>query len=333
MLRLYLNGKSFKDLKTSEVLASTNKIGLLYIMLIRYANKMSADVVDIDTAKMLESVSETYLHECVETISIPRHFYVQPDNNQKVAAWIAEQLQSYGYHTEFQGKFDNIVTSPPENPKTPCILVGAHYDSVPGTPGADDNGSAIAALLACAKAIAEYAPETPVFFVAFNLEEDGLIGSKDFIESYLANNPLNLVQVHILEMVGYCNHEPLSQELPTGLPVNLPTTGDFLSIIGNRYSNALVDVTLKKAKTYLPEFPVMGLKVFLGLENVFTVLKRSDHAPFWQAKIPALMWTDTAEFRNPNYHGPSDTPDTLDYTFLRQVTQLLIACVLTASEK
>ena len=301
-------------------------------MLVSHANNMSAGVVDIDIAKMLESVSETYLHECVETISIPRHFYAQPDNNKKVAAWIAEQLQSYGYNTEFQGKYSNVVTSPPENSETPCILVGAHYDSVPGTPGADDNGSAVAALLACAKAIAEYAPETPVFFVAFNLEEDGLIGSQDFVKNYLANNPLNLVQVHILEMVGYCNHEPFSQELPTGLPVNLPTTGDFLGIIGNRYSNALVDVTLKQAKTYLPELPVMGLKVSLGLENIFTVLKRSDHAPFWHAKIPALMWTDTSEFRNPNYHGSSDTPDTLDYTFFLHFTQLLIACVLI-SEK
>ena len=102
-----------------------------------------------------------------------------------------------------------------------------------------------------------------------------------------------------------------------------------MGLIGNQHANALVDTTLKQAKTYLAMLPVMGLKVWFGLENMFPVLKRSDHAPFWQAKMAALMWTDTAEFRNPNYHRITDTPDTLDYTFLRQVTQLLIARVLT----
>ena len=111
----------------------------------------------------------------------------------------------------------------------------------------------------------------------------------------------------------------------------IPDIGNFLAILGNQYSNALVDATLKKAKSYLPTLPVLGLKTYFGLENVFTVLKRSDHAPFWHAKMSATMWTDTAEFRNPNYHWLTDTPETLDYTFLRQVTQLLIVCVLNQS--
>ncbi len=297
-------------------------------MLIRHASKMSAEAVDINTKKILKSVSQTYLRECVETISIPRHFHAQPKNNQWVAQWITQQLQSYGYQTQYQGKYTNILTLPPDNPQTPCILIGAHYDSVPQTPGADDNGSAVAALLACAKAIAEYAAQTPVCFVAFNREEDGLMGSKDFVTTYLSKKKINIAHAHILEMVGYCRHTLDSQKVPSVLPLRIPTTGDFLGIIGNQYSNALVDASLKKAKTYLPAFPVVGLKVYFGLENIFSVLKRSDHAPFWQAKISALMWTDTAEFRNPNYHWLTDTPDTLDYTFLRQVTQLLIACIL-----
>jgi len=299
-------------------------------MLIRYASKMSAEKVDIHTAQILDSISETYLRECVDKIAIPRHYHAQPQNNQKIARWITQQLQSYGYQTQYQGEFANILTQlPPNHSQTPCILVGAHYDSVPETPGADDNGSAVAALLACAKAIAEYAPQTPVCFVAFNREEDNLMGSKDFVTTYLPKHKLNIAHVHILEMVGYCQHASNSQKVPAGLPIHISTTGNFLGIIGNKHSNALVDATLKKAKTYLPTFPVMGLKVYFGLEKFFSVLKRSDHAPFWKAKKSALMWTDTAEFRNPNYHSPTDTPETLDYTFLRQVTQLLIACVLT----
>jgi hypothetical protein len=300
-------------------------------MLIRHASKMSAERVDIYTNKILESISETYLRECVDKISIPRHFQAQSRNNRWAAHWITQQLQSYGYQTLSQGKFANILTLPPDGSNTPCILVGAHYDTVPETPGADDNGSAVAALLACAKAIADYAPQTPVCFVAFNREEDGLMGSKDFVTTFLPKNKLKIAHAHILEMVGYCQHTPDSQQIPSYLPVRIPNIGNFLAIIGNQYSNALVDATLKKAKTYLPTLPVLGLKVYLGLENIFTVLKRSDQAPFWQAKMSAVMWTDTAEFRNPNYHWLTDTPETLDYTFLRQVTQLLIACVLTQS--
>jgi Zn-dependent M28 family amino/carboxypeptidase len=296
-------------------------------MLITHAAKMSPDEVNTHTLKVLNSVSETYLYELVKQISIPRHFKAQPQNNRRIARFLTQQLQSIGYQTESQGRFANILTVP-KNSSTPCILVGAHYDSVPQTPGADDNASACAALLACAKAVAEYAPQTPVCFVAFNREEDDLMGSKDFVKSCLTKNKIKIARAHILEMVGYCQHTPNSQIVPQGLPVSLPNIGNFLGIIGNSNSNTLVDATLKKAKTYLPAFPVVGLKVFLGLENVFSVLKRSDHAPFWQAKIPALMWTDTAEFRNPNYHWHTDTPETLDYTFLRQVTQLLISCVI-----
>jgi hypothetical protein len=78
---------------------------------------------------------------------------------------------------------------------------------------------------------------------------------------------------------------------------------------------------------------VLGLKVYLGIEKYFPVLGRSDHAPFWKAGLPALMWTDTSEFRNPHYHQTTDTPDTLDYAFLRRVTQLLVAAVLTESRE
>ena len=87
---------------------------------------------------------------------------------------------------------------------------------------------------------------------------------------------------------------------------------------------------LAQAKTYLPGFPVVGLRVTLGLEKYFPVLLRSDHAPFWQRRIPAMMWTDTSEFRNPLYHQPGDRPETLNYPFLRSVSQLLVASVLSS---
>lgn len=293
------------------------------MMVIRHASESSAGPIDGDIAESIERVSESYLREIVETISVPRHYVAEASENRRIGKWIASRLRSFGYETVFQGEYGNIIAMPAGMSPDGVLLVGAHYDSVPGTPGADDNASAVAALLACAKAVSERKEKPNVCFVSFNREEDELAGSFDFVDNFL---PRNLVvrQAHILEMVGYSRNEPGSQTMPEGLPIAIPDTGNFLGLIGNSNSNLIVDHVLGLAKSGLAEFPVVGLKVFFGLEKHFHHLNRSDHAPFWKAGIPALMWTDTSEFRNPNYHQPTDTPDTLDYGFLKKVAQLLL---------
>lgn len=300
-------------------------------MLVSPSNNANTEKVLPHVAAALD-ISADWLRETVKTISIPRHYVAESQNNRRVASWIEEQLQSWGYQTVRQGEFDNIVTLLRSDEAV--ILIGAHYDSVPETPGADDNASAVAAMLGCAQAIAKIAPQAAVCFVAFNREEDDWMGSRDFVQNYVVADRLNLREVHILEMVGYCDPAPGTQRLPKGLPVKLARdAGDFLALIANRHSNFIVDPLLSCAKSYVPELPVLGLKIFMGMEKMVKDLLRSDHAPFWMAKIPALMWTDTSEFRNANYHGRSDTPDTLDYDFLRRVTQLLIARVMTIHEQ
>src|SRR5262249_25577665 len=93
----------------------------------------------------------------------------------------------------------------------------------------------------------------------------------------------------------------------------------------NRHSNGIAEELLTLAATYAPRFPVLALKIYLGIEKHFGHLLRSDHAPFWNAGIPSIMWTDTSEFRNPHYHLASDTPDTLDYNFMSNVAKLALA--------
>ena len=275
-------------------------------------------------------VSTSFLQGVVETMAVHRHYELQPENNRLTAHWIARQLRSYGYETELQGEYANVVARSRHVPDAPCILVGAHYDSVPGTPGADDNASAVAALLACAKALAEHAPACPVCFVSFNREEDGLLGSADFVRTVALEGKISVREAHILEMVGYCDHRPGSQAIPPGLPIQMPDRGDFLGILANNVSTAMASNVLQMAKTYWPGFPVLSLKLYAGVERLLPVLQRSDHAPFWMAGIPAILWTDTSEFRNHNYHQSTDTPDTLDYDFLRSVSQILIATILTS---
>ena len=306
-------------------------------MLILQSKNYKAGKASSPIEKAVASIDKDWLRAVVERISIPRHYEAQPENNRQVGAWVEQQFQSLGYRTIRQGPYDNIVAMPAtvaESDFQPRILIGAHYDSKPRTPGADDNGSAVAAMLGCAKAVQEFnkvlgqqenSRGTQIVLVAFNREEDGLLGSCDFVENYLPAS-WKLDEVHILEMVGYCDHSPGSQGVPEGLPIKLShDRGDFLALIANRSSNSLLKPILKVAATYVPGFPVWGLKVFFGLENKFSDLRRSDHAPFWDRKIPAFMWTDTSEFRNHNYHQPTDTPETLDYEFLKKVTQLLVA--------
>ncbi len=263
---------------------------------------------------------------------MPRHFEAQPTENQATAKWLAEQFAEWGYDVRRQGQYNNVLASP-RRVASQMTLIAAHYDSQPETPGADDNGSAVAAMLVCAETVAKFAPETPVCFAAFNCEEDGMLGSADFVEQFLPGANFKISETHILEMVGYASYKPGSQRLPTGLPIALPDKGDFLGILANGHSGGMMESILSRARTYLPEFSVMALEVVPGAERLFPVLARSDHLPFWQRNIPAVMWTDTSEFRNANYHQPTDTPETLDYGFLLLVTQLLTACACDSNSK
>ena len=274
----------------------------------------------------LASVGEAELLEVVAALSKPRHLFHQRAENRRAAQYIAGALEERGYAVEIEGEFGNVVATPRKTDGRPLILVGAHYDSVPDTPGADDNASGIAALLACARAVMRLEPAPSVGFVAWNGEEDGLLGSGDFVVHRRAVSDMPIAAVHVLEMVGYASREPGSQRMPIPVP-GAPDVGDFIGLIGNQRSNHMVELAARQAEAMVPELPVVGLKIYLGLEGWLPVLHRSDHSPFWKANIPAMLWTDTAEFRNPNYHRPTDTPETLDYGFMRRVTQLVIATV------
>lgn len=283
---------------------------------------------DSAIASALAQVSEQRLRAYVEALSFPRHYLAERAANVRARNLLFDVLRGFGYAPRLQGQYDNVVTSP--NGRGPFVLLGAHYDSVPGTPGSDDNASAVAAALECAR-VARLAG-VEVVVALFNREEDGMLGSREFVAELVAQDEVKVREAHVFEMVGYCSHEAKSQRLPAGLPIGLARdVGDFLALLANRHSNDVAEEVLTLSATYLPELPVAALKAYLGIERLFGDLLRSDHAPFWDAKLPALMWTDTSEFRNPHYHRASDTPDTLDYAFLARVTRLALARAMTAS--
>ena len=263
---------------------------------------------------------EVRLRQHVQKVARNRHRRAQPSENREVAEYIARELQAAGLRVDWHGPLANVVALPPTLGAEP-VLVAAHYDSVPFSPGADDNASAVAVLLEAARAAAR--AQLNVAFVAFNAEEEGLLGSKNFVDT----SSITPSVVHVLEMVGYTDRRRGAQRRPLYLPIRLPDVGDFLGVIGSSKSGAEVERVRESARSLSVGPRLLTLSPRFGVERLLFDLLRSDHVPFWKRGIPALMWTDTANFRNPHYHRGSDTPDTLDYPFMTRVCLLLCASI------
>jgi Zn-dependent M28 family amino/carboxypeptidase len=203
------------------------------------------------------------------------------------------------------------------------VLIAAHYDSIPESPGADDNASAVAALLELSRLIRPRLAtgsrrQARLQLVAYDLEESGMIGSYlHSRELRLANQPFR--GMISLEMLAYADSRPGSQGLPDHLKHLYPDVGNFIGVVGNDSSLDLLRVVVEAFKK-VPRLPVEALAVPANGESLPPV-RLSDHSPFWDNGFPALMVTDTSFFRNPHYHKATDTPDTLDYLFLAKVTE------------
>jgi Zn-dependent M28 family amino/carboxypeptidase len=272
----------------------------------------------LNTVKQIEGLRDGHYHYEVLT---------------KKAEYVESEFLSSGFKVErdeflFNGRLHwNIVATPSGlGHNGECILIGAHYDAVMDSPGADDNASGVAVMLEAARVLG---PRTGLQCVAFSLEEpqadslDFLIGSKHFVKR-MRNEGQRYKAAFILESVGYVSHAPESQLLPPF--VTAPTVGDFIGVVGNKKAGTILEKFKEAAAHHTPLLRVVThrapMRGFLVLETRF-----SDHAPFWDAGYPALMITDTAMFRNPYYHTPYDTSDTLSPDFMAQVTEALIHTV------
>jgi aminopeptidase YwaD len=245
------------------------------------------------------------------------------------ADYVSCVLDSHGWHVERRescsavGPCANIVARRyADGSRSGLLVVGAHYDTPPGIPGADDNASAVAALLELARLFSPVAPSPAsstlaIELVAFDREEDSLAGSKARVAE-LDSEGRRVHGMIALEMLGYTGTGRGKQASPVRLPIPLPLEADFIAVCGNLASSQLA-YTVAAALREVPGQPVHTVIVpGTGLE--LSEVRRSDHSPFWDKGIPALMITDTSLFRNPHYHRPTDTPETLDYSFLARVT-------------
>lgn len=252
-----------------------------------------------------------------------RHPETSPRALRKAAHYLTTHFAKSGWSAGGQsvqawGKtYRNVVaTRYPDRPKQgsagPPLLIGAHYDTVTGSPGADDNASGLAVLLEVAARLRTTALARPVWLVAFCLEEQDRLGSQAFAARLKAEQR-ELAGAIILECVGFAKSEEGTQQAPPGVPISVPTQGDFLALVGNEASQSLVAQLEQTAR-----LKTLSL-IVPGRGDAIPHTRRSDHASFWDAGYPAVMVTDTANFRNPHYHRETDTMDTLNLDFLSNV--------------
>ncbi len=261
-------------------------------------------------------VNASELWQNLERLSFERF---QPGDRQLARTYITETLTRYGWQVRRQlfdrGGVNLIATRPQAQPYHPRLLVVAHYDSFPGSPGSDDNATGVTAALEVARLWGDRATAHNLEIILFDQEEQGLLGSIAYTAQ--PQNLNDIIGVINLEMLGYACNQPGCQTYPQGMPVTPPNNvGDFLAVVGDQEHPQLLG-----AFANLPAAPPI-VTVPVPFKGVFTPdVLRSDHAPFWAQNIGAVMVTDTANLRNPHYHQASDTVTTIQRAFFIQSVQ------------
>jgi hypothetical protein len=238
----------------------------------------------------------------------------------EAAEWIEAELRAAGFQPwreEFEADGQtvwNVVAEAPGSPQCrELVVVGAHYDTVPESPGANDNASAVAGALALARVTLGRERWRTVRFVFFVNEEQPYSHTLQ-MGSYVhalgcQTRGESILAMICLETIGYYSSEPGSQNYPRPLNRFFPETGNFVAFVGNLPSRSLVRrmVRVFREKATLPSEGIAAPA------SLVPDVGRSDHRSFWRVGCPAVMVTDTANFRYRHYHEPADTPDQLRY--------------------
>lgn len=283
------------------------------------------------------------LEEHVRSLEGARHPTRAPDRHRRARDYVARELESAGWtsrkvpFTHGGRTHHNVAaTIGAGEGAAPRILVGAHYDTVPGTPGADDNASGVSVLLEVARLLRGRSGARRAELVAFDLEEprDGTyrIGSRRWVERSRREG-VRYRAALVLEMVGYTAAGEGTQAIPWLLRwMDIPRRGTFLAAVADRGSRAVLRRFHGSASEAAPGLELVTVSLpFRGW--IVPQSRLSDNASFWDAGIPALMLTDTAFLRNPYYHGPGDRADTLDYGFMARTAVAVAAAVEGLAEE
>ena len=274
-----------------------------------------------------ELIVEKHVKEDVEHLSSlgPRQMLVAPQNLEATARFIEERFSAMGYETvslPYQCRGQTVrnieATLPGTDHDSAMLLIGAHYDSVRNTPGANDNASGVAAMLEIARMIKDMHPARTVRFVAFTNEEIPFFHTRHMGSIVYArlmrergDHILGLIN---LDVLGYYSHERHSQRFPLPFRWFLPDIGDFVIIYGRTEDTGWIKQCVSYFRGNTP-FPAQGASVPAWWPGAWS----SDHAAFWRSGYPGIHVWSVARY--PEIHSPRDTPDRLDYPDLARVTE------------
>jgi hypothetical protein len=248
-----------------------------------------------------------------------QHYAALDDTRGYITAAFAEM--GYCVHQEplsARGRSVSNIVAAHHGVCGPAVLVGAHYDTVSCSPGANDNGSGVAGLLELARILYGRPEAAPVRFVAFVNEEAPYFGTSAMGSLHHAREAQRrgerITAMLALETIGYYSQRSGSQTYPIPLKWLYPRTGNFIGFVGNMRSRRLVHTAVGAFRN-AATIPSEGI----AAPELIRDIGRSDHWSFWQIGVPALMVTDTANFRYRQYHGADDTADIIDYDSLTRV--------------
>lgn len=265
------------------------------------------------------------------SVSLGDRSVYQPRNLKAAEEYVFENLAQTGYSPSRQTfiyqrqEVSNIIAG--DRQASGYYILGAHFDTVAGTPGADDNASGVAVLLEVACLARQFPRPRPWTFIGFTTEEPPAyftpyMGSRVYAR-WAKKQKDKILGMLCLEMVGYYRQEAGSQSLPWSLRLlGYPTTGNFIGVISDRRSRPLLQ-DLESAIKEGCRLPVVTLSVPLG-GHIMPEVRLSDHANFWDEGYPAVMLTDTSFFRNPHYHSATDVLETLDLGAMTELTLGLV---------
>ena len=273
------------------------------------------------------TAEETALRDRLKThvaaVASVEHNTRTPERLEAAARTIEAELTALGYAVRRQtfdsgeGMVRNLEVTLPGR-QASAIVIGAHYDSVTRAPGANDNGSGVAALLELARLLRGWQPKHALRLAFFVNEEppyfqSQAMGSRVYADDLLARGE-RVTAMFSLETIGYYSGRPGSQRYPFPLGFFYPDRGEFLAFVANLASRSLLHEAIAafRAEAHFPSEGVAAPAFVPGVDW-------SDQWSFWRHGIPALMLTDTAPYRYPHYHLPSDTPDKVDYERLARV--------------
>ncbi len=306
------------------------------------AKVIADDLHPVEIQRLVNHVDSNKLKENLQFITGIRHRTAGIQQLQRVKDSINNRFLRYGLQTSVQN-FNysgyNAQNFQGRHPGTTyedtTYIIDGHYETVSNSPGADDNGSAVAAFLEIARILSDYNFRNTIKFIGFDLEEAGLVGSIRYVTEGIPSYE-KIAGVFNFEMIGYYCDEPNCQTIPSGFCTLFPAVcdsinsqqnkGNFITNVANDSSTSLRYQFDSCAGKYVPQLRVISLST-PGNGEITPDLRRSDHTPFWVAGYKALMITDGANYRNHNYHTPGDTLGTLNIQFMTNVVKATLAAV------